>query len=85
MTELEHLPKRISVRLHWDDGHVETLGGTIGSHHYHCYHKDAHGVTHRFRDSGKTDEEGYRVFVQDDGPDEDEPDHSEDTEEPESN
>jgi hypothetical protein len=57
-------PRKIRVRLRWEDGHIDTLPEPINSNKFELKQQDSTGAWHSFDDANEVDEEGYLIFAQ---------------------
>ena len=57
-------PRKIRVRLRWEDGHIDTLPEPINSNKFELKQQDSTGAWHSFDDANEVDEEGYLIFTQ---------------------
>ena len=57
-------PRKIRVRLRWEDGHIDTLPEPIDSNKFEVTQQDSTGAWHSFDDANEVDEEGYLIFAQ---------------------
>ena len=59
-------PRKIRVRLRWEDGHIDTLPEPINSNKFEVKQQDSTGGWHSFDDANEVDEEGYLIFAEPD-------------------
>jgi hypothetical protein len=57
-------PRKIRVRLRWEDGHIDTLPEPINSNKFELKQQDSTGAWHSSDDANEVDEEGYLIFAQ---------------------